>query len=276
MKLAVLSDIHGNIPALNAVLEDIARWHPDQIIVNGDLVSRGPYSLDCLRLLQTRFPDARFLTGNHETYVLRCADYPADADSPTCDIDRFADWARLQLGAAVDEIRTWGDHLDLTGLDGGASAHITHGSRLGNRDGISTRTADADLPAKLGEPRDLFVGSHTHKPLLRRFNATLVVNTGSVGQPMDGDARAAYGRFTLHAGVWEAEIMRVAYDNAQAERDFIESGFLAEAGPMAKLIYLELQQSRAHVGPWHRIYIDAIKAREITVADAVEVYLQSA
>jgi len=132
------------------------------------------------------------------------------------------------------------------------------------------------LPAKLGEPRDLFVGSHTHKPLLRRFNATLVVNTGSVGQPMDGDARAAYGRFTLSAGVWEAEIMRVAYDKAQAERDFIESGFLAEAGPMAKLIYLELQQSRAHVGPWHRIYIDAIKAREITVADAVEVYLQSA
>lgn len=275
MKIAVLSDIHGNVPALSAVLDDIAHWQPDRVIVNGDLVSRGPYSLDCLRLVQTRFPEALFLTGNHETYVLRCADFPADKDSPTLDIDRFADWARRQLGAAVEEIRAWGDHLDLTGLDGGASVHITHGSRLGNRDGISARTTDEDLLAKLGESRDLFIGSHTHKPLLRRFNTTLVVNTGSVGQPMDGDARSAYGRFTLHAGVWQAEIMRIAYDKVQAERDFIESGFLAEAGPMAKLIYLELQQSRAHVGPWHRSYIDAIKARKMSVADAVEDYLQS-
>ncbi|MBI5463111.1 MAG: metallophosphoesterase family protein [Gammaproteobacteria bacterium] len=275
MKLAVLSDIHGNLPALSAVLDDIARWNPDRVVVNGDLVSRGPYSLHCLRLLQTHFPEGRYLTGNHETYVLHCADHPADPDSPTRDIDRFADWALRQLGSAVEELRAWGDHLDLTDLAGGASAHITHGSRLGNRDGISARTADEDLPAKLGEPRDLFVGSHTHKPLLRRFNETLVVNTGSVGQPMDGDARAAYGRFTLNDGVWQAEIVRVVYDKAQAERDFVESGFLAEAGPMAKLIYLELQQSQAHLGPWRRTYLDAIKAREITVADAVEVYLQA-
>ena len=92
-------------------------WRPDpasggfpfgtriEVIVNGDLVSRGPYSLECLRLLQTRFPQAHYLTGNHETYVLRCADEPADPDSPTRDIDRFADWALRQLGDAVDELR---------------------------------------------------------------------------------------------------------------------------------------------------------------------------
>lgn len=275
MKLAILSDIHGNLPALTAVLDDIAHWRPDQVIVNGDLVSRGPYSLDCLRLLQRTVPQAHCLTGNHETYVLRCADEPADPDSPTVDIDRFADWALRQLGAAVDELRAWRDHLDLTGLDGGASVHITHGSRLGNRDGISARTADEELPAKLGEPRDLFVGSHTHKPLLRQFNGTLVVNTGSVGQPMDDDARASYGRFTLCGGRWQAEIARVGYDKAQAERDCVDSGFLAEAGPMAQLIYRELCESRAHVGPWRRRYLDAIKARRITVSDAVAEYLNA-
>lgn len=273
MKLAILSDIHGNLPALTAVLDDIERWRPDQVIVNGDLVSRGPYSLECLRQLQSRLPRAHYLTGNHETYVLRCADEPADPDSPTLDIDRFADWALRQLGAAVEELRAWGDHLDLTGLDEGASVHITHGSRLGNRDGISARTRDDDLPAKLGTPRDLFVGSHTHKPLLRHFNGTLVVNTGSVGQPMDDDARAAYGRFTLQGGRWQAEIARVAYDKAQAERDFVDSGFLAEAGPMAKLIHRELCESHAHVGPWRNRYLEAVKARQISVTDAVEEYL---
>ena len=274
MKLAILSDVHGNLPALTAVLDDIEHWRADQVIVNGDLVSRGPYSLDCLRLLQARVPDARYLTGNHETYVLRCADEPADADSPTLDIDRFADWTVRQLGSALDELRSWQDHLDMSDLDEGASVHITHGSRLGNRDGISARTRDEDLSAKIGAPRDLFVGSHTHKPLLRRFNGTLVVNTGSVGQPMDDDARAAYGRFRLQGGHWQAEIARVAYDKTQAERDFVDSGFLAEAGPMTRLIYLELQQSHAHVGPWRGLYLDAIKRREISVADAVEDYLK--
>lgn len=274
MKIAVLSDVHGNLPALTAVLDDIERWHADQVILNGDLVSRGPYSLACLRLLQARVPTARYLTGNHETYVLRCADQPADAGSPTLEIDRFADWTVRQLGAALDELRSWHDHLDLTGLEEGASVHITHGSRLGNRDGISARTQDEELPAKLGKPRDLFVGSHTHKPLLRRFNGTLVVNTGSVGQPLDDDARAAYGRFVLQGGRWQAEIARVAYDKARAERDFVDSGFLAEAGPMARLIYLELQRSHAHVGPWRGRYLDAIKQRQISVTDAVEDYLK--
>lgn len=274
MKLAVLSDIHGNVPALAAVLDDIERWGADHLIVNGDLVSRGPHSLECLRLLQARAPGSHFLTGNHETYVLRCADQPADPESPTHDIDRFADWALRQLGAAVDDIRAWDDHLDLTDLEGAATAHVTHGSRLGNRDGISARTRDDDLPAKLGEPRALFIGSHTHRPLLRRFNGTLVVNTGSVGQPMDGDPRAAYGRFTLIGGRWEAEIARVAYDKARAERDFIDSGFLAEAGPMARLIYLELRQSRAHVGPWRNQYLEAVKARALSVTASVDAYLR--
>lgn len=273
MKIAVLSDVHGNVPALSAVLDDVETWRPDLLVMNGDLVSRGPYSVECIQLLRARAPDCRYLTGNHETYVLRCADEPAEPDSPTLEIDRFAEWTVRKLGGLLDDIRRWGDHLDLTGLDRGASAHITHGSRLGNRDGISARTPDADLPAKLGEPRDLFVGSHTHQPLLRHFNGSLVVNTGSVGQPMDGDPRAAYGRFTLQAGSWQAEIARVAYDKPQAERDFVESGFLVEAGPMARLIYLELRQSRTHVGPWRRQFLEAIKARELSVAAAVDRYL---
>jgi predicted phosphodiesterase len=273
MKLAVCSDIHGNTPALAAVIDDIRSWAPDQVIVNGDLVGRGPYSLACMRMIRECFPDARYTQGNHETYVLRCADTPPDPASPTRDINRFADWTVSQLGDAINEIRAWHDHIDITGLAGGASAHITHGSRLGNRDGISARTEDADLPEKLGDPRDLFVGSHTHKPLLRRFNGTLVVNTGSVGQPMDGDPRSAYGRFTLAGGDWHAEIVRVGYDKSRAEQDFIDSGFLDEAGPMARLIFLELQQSRSHVGPWHRQYLDVIKSGVMTVAEAVEEYL---
>lgn len=275
MKLAVISDVHGNVPALESVLDDITQWQPDELVVNGDLVNRGPYSLACMRMVQSRFPAARLFAGNHEHYVLHCADTTADPGSPTHEIDRFAYWTVARLGAAVDELRSWGDHWDLTGLEGGASLHITHGSRLGNRDGISVRTTDEELSAKLGDPRDLFIGSHTHKPLQRRFNGTLVVNTGSVGQSMDGDARAAYGRFTLQQGGWHAEVKRVAYDKVQAEKDFVDSGFLEEGGPIAPMILLELQQCRAHLGPWRRAYLDSVKAEHISVRASMEAYLST-
>lgn len=277
MRIAVLSDIHGNVPALEAVLQHIERWGADQVIVNGDLVSRGPYSLRCLRLLQERLPGCRFLKGNHETFVIASADRHADGDDPadpTFDLRRLGHWVRRQLGPAVDEIRGWEDHVDLSGPGDRASVHITHGSRRGNRDGIHSGTGDDELTDKLGQPPHLFVCSHTHKPLMRRFNGMVIVNTGSVGQPFDGDPRAAYGQFTLERGQWRADIGRVGYDKARAERDFVDSGFVDECGPLARLIRLEHQQSRAHVAPWRRRYLEAVEAAQITVAAAVDEYLR--
>ncbi len=273
MKIAVLSDIHGNVPALEAVLDDIERWRPDTVVANGDLISRGPYSLQCLTLLQSRFPDAHILAGNHETFVIACVDSPPDPASPTYELSRFAEWTGRQLGSLVDAVRSWGDHLDLCGLDDGSSCHVTHGSRLGNRDGIKPETPDDELRDKLGDPRGLFVASHTHRPMTRHFGGSLVVNTGSVGQPLDGDFRAAYGRCELLRGEWRVEIRRVGFDRQRAERDFIDSGFLDECGPMARVIHREVLDARMHVGPMMWKYLKSIKAGKISVADAVDAYL---
>ena len=69
MKIAVISDVHGNVPALEAVIEDLHAWQPDQVVVNGDLVSRGPYSHSVLALMQAEFPDCVFLKG--ERYEIK-------------------------------------------------------------------------------------------------------------------------------------------------------------------------------------------------------------
>lgn len=273
MKLAVLSDVHGNVPALEAVLDHIAGWLPDEVVVNGDLISRGPYSLECLRMIERRFPGAHYLKGNHEAFVLACADNPRDPESPLFDLSRFAQWTAERLGGAVEEVRGWGREIDFAdGMPG--SFCITHASRLGDRDGILRETSDEELASKIGEPRDLFVASHTHRPLKRVLGATLIVNTGSVGQPLDGDPRAAYGRFHWVGSRWDAEIVRVEYDKDQAERDFIDSGFLEHCGPLAHLIFRELRESRMYVGPWMSRYLKPVKAGEVTVADAVRTYLE--
>lgn len=227
MKIAVLSDVHGNVPALEAVLEDIVRWQPDEVIVNGDLLNRGPCSLAVLRRLQRERPGARLLRGNHENWLLRTAEEGPQPDSPTHEIDRFAHWTVTQLGEALQQVAAWDDHLDLTDLEGG-SLHITHGSRLGDRYGISPECVGEDLRQRLGDPRDLFVSSHTHRAFSRHVGGNQVINTGSVGQPFDEDVRASYARLRFHNGRWDAAIQRVAYDRPRAIGDFEQSGFLEE------------------------------------------------
>jgi len=274
MKIAVLSDIHGNVPALNAVLNDIFRWQPDQIIVNGDVVNRGPYSKKVLEILAVEIPNATLLSGNHESFVIYCAENIYASDHEKYDFQCFAQWSAQQIGSAwIDKIKQWGDHVDLIDLEGGSSFHVTHGSRIGNRDGISAKTKDEELPEKLGESRDLFVASHTHKAMVRYFNGNIIVNTGSVGQPLDNDARASYGQFTFKQGKWLVNIARVEYDKVQAEKDFHESGFLEAGGPLAQLMYLEHQNNTMYVGPFMRKYLDHIREKKITLKDAVDVFL---
>jgi putative phosphoesterase len=272
MKIAVLSDVHGNVPALEAVLEDILQWGADQVIVNGDLLNRGPCSPDVLALVQREMPQAHLLRGNHENWLLYSAEQGPSPESNTYEIDRFAHWVVAQLGERLAPVATWADHLDLTDLEGG-SLHITHGSRLGDRKGIPPECEGEELAEKLGDPRDLFIASHTHRAFTRRFNDTLVINTGSVGQPFDGDERASYARLQFHAGHWQGGIERVRYDRERAIADFTHSGFLDEGGALTRLIFREFFEARMHVGPWRRQYLEAVKAGEITVVEAVNRYL---
>lgn len=272
MKIAVLSDVHGNIPALEAVLEDIIRWGAEEVIVNGDLVNRGPCSLDVLQLLQREAPLSRMLRGNHENWLLHAAEHGPNPESNTYEIDRFAHFAVAQLDDALSQLRQWEDHLDLEDMEGG-SLHITHGSRLGDRKGIQPECEGEELERKLGDPRDLFIASHTHRAFTRRHNGTLVINTGSVGQPFDGDERASYARLEYRGGRWLGAIHRVRYDRAQATEDFERSGFLEQGGALTRVIYREFIEARMHVGPWRRRYLEAVKAGEIGVVEAVERYL---
>lgn len=272
MKIAVLSDVHGNVPALEAVLEDIQCWGADEVIVNGDLLNRGPCSLAVLELLLREQPAARLLRGNHENWLLYSASQGHNPDSNTYEIDRFAHWAVEQLGESLEQVADWDDHLDMTDLEGG-SLHITHGSRLGDRRGIQPECEGDELAQKLGDPRDLFIASHTHRAFSRRFNGNLVINTGSVGQPFDGDERASYVRLQFSGGRWQGTIIRLRYDRGRAAADFETSGFLEQGGALTRVIFREFIEARMHVGPWRRRYLEAVKAGEIGVVEAVERYL---
>ncbi len=273
MKLAVISDVHGNMPALQVVLEHIEHWAPDKLIVNGDLINRGPSSLQVLQLLLDRFPNAIFLKGNHESFVLNCGTEDEPKSGLVYEMRRFSHWTYAQIGEELGRVAGWDESMDLDDLEGGV-LHITHGTRLGNRDGITPRTEDHELPEKIGSEKDLFVTSHTHWPFIRRYNGTTIVNSGSVGTPFDRDYRPSYAQLCYSRGGWRAEIIRLDYDRSLTEQDYERSGFLDAGGPLTRLMLMELRHSRGFIGSWLLDYELAVINGDITLERSIELHLE--
>ena len=128
--------------------------------------------------------------------------------------------------------------ISLRAPDGG-EARVVHASMRHNRDNILPDTPDEILREQIAPAPPLICVGHTHRPLIRMIDATLVVNAGSAGLPFDGDVRASYAQLTWQAG-WQATIARVNYDRDQTKRDYEETGFMRDSGPIAALIYDEI------------------------------------
>lgn len=203
MKIGVISDIHANIVALEAVLADMPAV--DRLICCGDVVE---YYADpnevCDRL---RTLDPVIVRGNHDAYTIG-----AITPSPKRRATYRTDWTRAELRR---ENLQWLENLP-------TEAHLSAGGRM-----LTVRHASPwdeetylypDSPRldeiKLGALEILLLG-HTHIPLRRRAGSGLVVNPGSVGQPRDWDPRAAYATIDLATGA--VEHRRVAYDVAAVQ-----------------------------------------------------------
>ena len=112
MKLAVLSDIHANYVALEAVTDHIESWGPDFVVVAGDIVNRGPRSGDCLDFLleKQRTSGWEIIRGNHEDYVIYCAE---ETEFTPAHYDLFQPvfFAIEQLGQNVTQLKVFPESI---------------------------------------------------------------------------------------------------------------------------------------------------------------------
>ena len=276
MKVAVFSDVQANLPAMETAIEHIEAWRPDLVIMAGDLINRGPDSLGCLELFDQKRRKSGWLpvNGNHEVWVQHCGAHEPVSPGER-EIRRFADFAWRQVAERADALRDWPDHLCLHPPGSDAWLHVTHGTMASNRDGITPGTSDESLIGKLPEGVALFVTGHTHRPHQRRTQGMDVVNIGSVGSPFDGDPRASYGQFTWHQGRWHIRLERFPYDRERAARDFEDSGFLDQGGPLAHLVYMEWQRAQLLMSEWRRRYQQPVLDGTITLQASVDDYLAS-
>ncbi len=273
MKIAVFSDVQANLPAMETVVERISAWNPDLVVMNGDLINRGPSSPECLALFDEQRRNHGWLPikGNHEEYVLHCGDthLPNGVDRA---LRMFADWTAAQLGEQAELMRDWPDHLTVQGPNDDW-IHFTHGSMAGNRIGISPSISDEQLADRVPDDVDLFVVAHTHKPLERLYGNTRILNVGSAGSPFDGDVRGSWARIEHRGGRWETEIVRFDYDRERTERDFRRSGFLEEGGPLAGFIFEEWRRAELMMPLLRERYIRPLVKGDIELDQAVEEFL---
>jgi len=270
MKVAVLSDIHGNLPALRAVVADIDAWSPDKVIVNGDIINRGPNSGECLDWMLERRERMgwHLLRGNHEEFVLDCGDPDQPLSGPAYEMRQFAHFALVQVSRMVGDLKILPDVYEHPAPTGDL-LRVVHASMRSNRDGVYPMTTDEDLRRQIAPAPAIFVTGHTHRSLMRRIDRTLVVNTGAVGSSFDDDRRAGYGRFTWTGDQWDAKIVRVDYDFAQIEIDYVRSGFLERAGPLAQLMLVELRKARGLIHRWASRYEETVLAGHMTLEESV-------
>jgi predicted phosphodiesterase len=270
MRVAILADIHGNMAALEQVAEQVARSRPDLVLVAGDIVNRGPRSGECLRFVRERARDSswQFIRGNHERYVIEVDAGQRTYQGLDVAVRDSLRWTLADMGgsAAVVALPT----LLRFGAPDGGEIRLVHASMRDDRDNILTTTSDEELRQKIAPAPALFCCGHTHRPLVRHIDRTLVVNAGSVGLPFDGDARASYAEATWarHAG-WAAQIVRVEYDRERTARDYETSGFLAESGAAAPIIYHEFRTARPCMSRWFARYEQAVLAGELSVEQSV-------
>lgn len=198
MKVALLSDIHGNIDALQAVFDHLPSV--DAVIVAGDVLGYYPFFEECIVKLQQR--EAHCICGNHEAYQRGMLPLPAKS---------VLQWFRQMFERdASRSARRWLEGLStsLEILFEGERMMVCHGSPWSMTEYIQPDFSDWQRFEAVAA--DTIVLGHTHRPMKVRRGKKLLVNPGSVGQPRDGDSRAAYAVYDVEKK--EVAFHRVAYD----------------------------------------------------------------
>lgn len=210
---AVITDIHGNLPALQAVLALIEELGIESVFCGGDLVGYGPHPNEVCGLIAER--EIPTIYGNYDYAIAR------DEEDCGCAYVTQHDRELGQLSVAWTLAHTSREAKDfMRGLPfdlhfpvGSADVHLIHGSPRKVNEYLFE-----DKPARLyerlaaAESHGVLVFGHTHKPWIHEYGGVLFVNCGSVGKPKDGDPRAAFAVLTATGASVDARIERVAYD----------------------------------------------------------------
>ncbi len=218
MRLAVFSDVHANLPALESVLRELKKKKIKQIYCAGDLVGDGPFPREVLELLRQHSVEC--IRGHSDLKLLRALEKRKR--------DRLTNWTLQQLTvrdlellkslSARQEIEIFGKKLVLV-----------HGSPFSEIEYVTRNRDDRELEEMLSDAEcQVLVCGHSHEPFVRSVKNGWVINCGAVGKHINGAGLAQYALLTIQNGKFRAAIQEVPYARERLLRAAVERNFPLE------------------------------------------------
>jgi putative phosphoesterase len=214
MRVALIGDVHANLPALEAVLAHAREGGATRIWNIGDFVGYGPFPDEVVRRL--RREGAISIVGNYDLKVLkfkkkqdkwRTSKRPEKWLAFKWAYEHLSKESRMYLRSLSPELRM---------RVAGRRILLTHASPASNEEHLTPDTPTERLRELAGmADADLVICGHSHQPFTRQVQGVWFINTGSVGRPDDGNPRATYAILTIEPDVFEVRHYRVEYDVAR-------------------------------------------------------------
>ena len=227
--VAVITDLHGNLAALQAALARIEELGIESVFCGGDLVGYGPHPDEVCALIAER--DIPTIYGNYDYAISRDLEDCGCAYITPHDRElgqRSVDWTLAHTSQPAKDFMR-GLPFDLHFPIDNSDVHLVHGSpRKVNEYLFEEKPARLYERLAAAEVDPVLVFGHTHKPWVHEYGGVLFVNCGSVGKPKDGDPRAAFAVLTASADGVDVSIERVDYDTQTVAAEVRHAGLPEE------------------------------------------------
>jgi predicted phosphodiesterase len=230
LRLAILSDVHGNAVALDAVLADMERLGVTQSVCLGDAVQGGPQPSEVVARLRSL--GCPVVMGNADAWLLSGVETGSEKLSEAQREIRA--WSLAQLSPADREFVAAFAPVQRVPLMGGGQLLAFHGSPASSDDFIFPHTPQEDVGRMLlAHEADVYAGGHTHVQQARHLGQRMFINPGSVGlayrhdQPEEGfraDPWAEYAVISVGGGAWSVDFRRIVFDVEALLRACRDSG----------------------------------------------------
>lgn len=223
VRIALISDVHGNLPALKAVLDDIDQRNIDQLYCLGDLVDLAPWSNEVVSLIRQR--KISCLMGNHDELIAfnlpieplkdkSAQENEARHQAISHSLNTVSDSNKAFLASLPKHIQLNFEHQIL---------HLTHATPFGIADYVFEDDDQKLKACLLASGSSILAVGHTHLSYIRQFEEGVIINLGSVGRTKERDAKASYAILELNQKELSVKIIKMDYPIAETIQGILES-----------------------------------------------------